>query len=149
MWLVRASDTCREGEDFVSCLTYAIVLECSCLLEPLVGCFAELDHVVVESKFLLCSLVCVLHDLAELVDFVCRLDSVCNSCKNLSFSVNCSCCELYVHLDSSVLSVSWSCAVFGCAVACYAEVEGCTLKFLCIWVCCSLGYCFHEVWYAD
>ena len=109
MWLVCAPYTGRKGEDLVSCLSYAVVLECSCLLEPLVCSFAELDHVIVESQLLLCSLVCVLHNLAELIDFVGWLDCVCDCSKDLSVLIDCSCCKLNIHLDGSVLSVSWCC----------------------------------------
>ena len=150
MSFLWSSYSCRKGKDFVSCLTYAVVLEGCCLLEPLVGSFAVLHHVVVESKFLLCSLVCSLHDFVELIDFVAWLDCICDSCKDLSILTDCCCCKLNIHLDKSVLSVSWSCAVLSCRNTLYAKIDcRLCLKFLCIWVCCCLHHCFDEVWYAD
>ena len=149
MWLVLASDPCRKGEDLVSCLSLAVVLEGACLLEPLVCCLAVLDHVVVVAKLLLCSLVCNAHDLAEVVDLMAWLDCVCDACKDLSLAVDCCGCELNVHLDCAVLSVSRSCGVLCCAVACNAQSEAVCLEGLCIWILRSLLDCLHELCDCD
>ena len=91
MWLVCAPYTGWKGEDFVSCLSYAVVLECSCLLEPLVCCLAELDHVVVVSKLVL-ALECLLRVDLLTIHLVLRAVDLCVNDDAVLVNYNCSHC---------------------------------------------------------